>query len=74
MASNKHKVAAQTGDSARRRVLPALVPPKEIAGRALVETPDSGTTDARTSEQVQQKFWTGTFRNGDFAPTGSLEA
>lgn len=63
-------IAARTDDAGWRRVLPH----GETSGRALAHVPDSGTTDARTCTQVNEKFWTGRFRSGDFAPTVSVEA
>ncbi len=67
-------VAARTGDARWREILPPLVPLDGIAVRALADTLDSGSTYGCACNKAKEKRWTGRFRNGGFAQTGSLEA
>lgn len=74
IAGNKHLFAARTGDTGWRRILTSLLPLDEIAVRAFADILDSGSTYACTCNKAKEKRWTGRFRNGGFAQTGSLEA
>ena len=70
-----HLFAAGADDAGSRRVAPPLPPLDGIAVRELADTTlDAGSTHACTCNKANEKRWTGRFRNGDFAQTGSLEA